>query len=211
VTSVAVAKGDTVATGDVAVTVVGEGGATVTLRLDAAEVSKVKPGQAAEVMLPGATESVTGDVTWVSPVATSSGGTVPAFARTSTYAAHINVPAGKLAARILPQGAGAVVTVEVGASKGVLTVPTSAVIQQASQTVVQVLSEDGPESRPVDLGRIGPRHTEITSGIEVGDEVILADLDAEVDAAGEINTDTGAGFRGPGGGRPGGFRGPPGR
>ncbi len=100
---------------------------------------------------------------------------------------------------MLPQGASAEVTVTVGRSKDVVAVPTSAVNPEASGTTVRVMEDGVPTVRVVEVGRAGKGRTEILSGIEPGDEVVLADLDAEIDAASEVTTSE-TGFSGRGGG-----------
>lgn len=203
VTAVDTAVGSDVAAGDTVATVVGKGGATVALSLTIPTVRSIHAGQAVEVLLPAASTPVAGEVTWVNPVATA--GSPSLFGGTSSYVAEINVPASELADAVLPQGARAEVTITLGTSTDVLTVPTSAVVAGANGATVQVVGGDGAdgvESVRVETGRMGAARTEITSGLEQGDEVVLADLDAEVDAAGEISTSTSTGgFPRPGGQR----------
>ena len=142
IAAINVAEGDAVALRDIVVTVIGNGGATVSLSLDATKVRKVVAGQVARVTLPGATESVPAEVTWVSPVASSGSTSFTAFARNNTYTAEVQVPGDALTDRILPQGARADVTIIVGSSEDTLTLPTSAIITQTNGTTVRVLGED---------------------------------------------------------------------
>lgn len=213
VTNVAVRAGGSVSAGDVVVTVIGSGGATVELSLSGTTVTQVKTGHEAEVQLPGASNVVRGKVTWVSPVA-SSGGNSP-FASTTTWQATVFISAEDLADGVLPQGARVDVTVDLGTTGEVLTVPTSALVM-GDATTVRVLDGNAATSRTVEVGVIGAERSEIVSGLDAGDSVVLADLSAEIDAAGEINTSRqGAGPGGmPGGGFPGGTMpggGPPNR
>lgn len=210
VAAVNTAAGESVAAGDVVVTVVGDEGATVTMTLSGADVDAVAVGQAADVTLPGATRSATGEVTWVSTVSSPGAGPLP-FTSPSTYAAVVHVSAGELGATVLPQGAPADVSITVGSSQDAVTVPTSAVDPEASGASVRVLEDDGPVVRAVEVGRTGGGRTELLSGIEPGEQVVLADLDADIDAASEVPAGA-TGFRGggglPAGGGQGGFRGP---
>jgi multidrug efflux pump subunit AcrA (membrane-fusion protein) len=66
------------------------------------------------------------------------------------------------------------VSVVVGRASGVLTVPTSAV----SSGTVQVLAGGKVTPRPVTTGIVGSTRTEITDGLSLGDEVVVADLNA---------------------------------
>lgn len=202
VTAVDVAVGGSVSAGDTIVTVIGAGGATVSVALTSTKVTEVELGQSAQVLFPGAGTSVLGTVTWVSPVATSSGSP---FGGSSSWTALISVSDRDLGAGILPQGARVDVTIDVGSSDDVLTVPTSAVVMGSDLATVRVLNGNTVESKTVELGRIGARLTEIVSGLDAGDHVVLADLRAEIDAAGEVSTLRVTGGRTPsmnGGGTP---------
>ena len=196
VTAVNTRVGDSVAAGDVVVTVIGDKGATVTMTLIGADPESVAVGQDAAVTLPGASASVAGEITWVSTVSSGAAGPLP-FASTSTYTAFVHVPAREMREIVLPQGAPAEVAITVGSSEDAVTVPTSAVIREDSGTSVRVLEDEGPVVRAVEVGRSGGGRTEIVSGIELGEQVVLADLDADIDAASEVTT----GGAGPGGGR----------
>lgn len=205
VAAVNVAVGDAVSSGEVVATVTGTGGATVQLSLTSTEIRAVAVGQSAMVNLPGVTESVAGQVTWVSPVASAGSTSIPAFARSNTYAAQVQVSAEALGDRALPQGARAEVSVTVGTVDASVSVPTSAVIPGTQGAAVRVLTADGLQTRSVETGLMGASRTEITSGLDAGAVVVLADLDAAVDAAGEVQTSTGfPGGSFPGGGFPGG-------
>lgn len=208
VTAVDVAKGDSVGAGDVLVTVVGDGGATVTLSLTGTQVRKVTAGQKAKVTLPGADSSAVGTVTWVSPIATNTGSTMP-FATASTYVAYVHVPAAELAKQTLAQGARSDVTITLGTRTNVLTVPISALVRGANDSSVQVVTADGTSTKSVTTGRMGGGRIEVLSGLAKGEAVVLADLDATIDAAGEISTGAtgfsgGGNFPGRGNGFPGG-------
>ena len=66
--------------------------------------------------------------------------------------------------------------------------PGSALTTTDTGSTVRVLGDDGVESVQVTVGSIGGAMGEITEGVSAGDEVVLAELDAEINAAGEINT-----------------------
>lgn len=209
VTDLGVAAGDTVTAGDVVAVVVGRKGATVTAELSSSEVADLAVGQDAEVTLPGSDAAMSGEVTWVSRVSTTTETTFPG-ATTASYAVEVAVPAAELGRAVLPQGARADATVVVGTTEDALVVPTSALSAGASDTV-RVLDADGTVStREVEVARTGDARTAVRSGLEEGDVVVLADLDAEVDAAGEVSSEesgfpggmVGGGGMPPGGNRP---------
>jgi multidrug efflux pump subunit AcrA (membrane-fusion protein) len=73
-------------------------------------------------------------------------------------------------------GSSAQVVVTVAGSGETLTVPSSAVHVDGSTVTVQVLADDVATDVVVERGAAGTELTEITSGLEEGDEVVLADL-----------------------------------
>ena len=160
----------------------------MSLSLSSTTVRSVAVGQSAQVTMPGSTEPVTATVSWVSPVASS--GSNSRFPTSSTYAVDVTVAPETLADRLLPQGARADVAITVGQQDAAVTVPTSAVVKQTNDTVVRVLTDQGVTTKQVTVGLIGAARTEITAGLGAGDVVVLADLDATVDAAGEVQTTT---------------------
>jgi multidrug resistance efflux pump len=200
VTAVDVAVGDKLSAGDRVAVLVGKKGATVSVELSATEVADIAVGQAAEVTLPGSQKAVAGTVTWVGRVSSSTSTTFPG-ASTATYSVDVMVPFAELGKTPLPQGARANVSIVVGTSEDAVLVPTSALVA-GSQPSVRVVTESGVESRTIEIERSGASRTAIASGVDEGDTVVIADLDAEIDAAGEISTDEGSrpGFPGDGGG-----------
>ena len=116
---------------DIIVTVIGDGGATVSLSLDATKVGKVVAGRVHKVTL-GATESSPPEVAWpqAAPRSRPSRATTPTPPRSRSDA---------LTDRILPQGARADVAIIVGSSEDTL----SAIITQTNGATVRVLGENG--------------------------------------------------------------------
>jgi hypothetical protein len=80
----------------------------------------------------------------------------------------------------LVRGAAAAVTVVIASIDDVLTVPTSAVHRSGSTSYVEVWSANKPVRRTVRLGAIGAVRTEIRSGLQAGNRVVLANLHAKV-------------------------------
>src|SRR6202011_5847651 len=74
----------------------------------------------------------------------------------------------------LRSGMSAIVTVIINQVVGVLTVPTSAVHTNGGSSSVQVLKNGAPVSTPVTVGASDATLTEIQSGLNPGDTVVIA-------------------------------------
>lgn len=77
----------------------------------------------------------------------------------------------------LYDGTSAGVTITTRSADHVLTVPTSAVRTLGDQHTVEVLEAGAPRTVRVGVGAMGPRRTQITSGLTAGTSVVLARLD----------------------------------
>jgi len=67
------------------------------------------------------------------------------------------------------------VAVTIAERPGVLTLPTSAVTAQGSTTTVQVAAANGKTvARTITLGMRGDTSVEITSGLNVGDKIVIS-------------------------------------
>jgi hypothetical protein len=81
----------------------------------------------------------------------------------------------------LRNGAMATTTIDVATSMtDAVLVPTSAVHDLAGRHSVTVLKDGKTTTVAVEVGVVGAQQTEITSGIEAGQTVVLADIDAAV-------------------------------
>jgi HlyD family secretion protein len=173
VVAVDVASGDAADTSSTAVTLVGAGATTVTGSVSLAQVPSVRRGQTARVLLSGATKAVTGTVTQVGlvPASDSNGST--------TYPVTIAVP--DQSGTAVPQGTTASVEVVTGSAHHVVTVPTSAVTMVGdNRATVDVLEDGTPKTKVVTVGIVGGVLTSITSGLDAGQRVVLADLGASL-------------------------------
>lgn len=197
VASLAVATDDEVAAGDTVVTVVAPGLTTVSVEATATQAAQLEQGMDVEVTPAGATEALAGAVSRIEHVATSDSST----GSDPTYTVGIVLDERDLQ---LADGMPASVTAVVGTADDVVVVPASAV-SNGSVTVV----EDGVAQRVrVTTGIVGATQIEVTDGLEAGDEVVLADLDADLPSGGSDQGGFGGGgFGGGGGGFPAG--GPP--
>jgi Cu(I)/Ag(I) efflux system membrane fusion protein len=93
-------------------------------------------------------------------------------AETRTVRARLSVPNGALK---LKPGMLAQVTIFGGPKREVLLVPTEAVIRTGTRSLVIV--SDGPgkfRAVPVELGMEGNGKTEVTSGLEAGEQVVVS-------------------------------------
>jgi multidrug efflux pump subunit AcrA (membrane-fusion protein) len=99
-------------------------------------------------------------------------------------------------------GATANVIVDTGGVTDVVAVPTSAVQTIGSRSFVLMLSDGSPTTKRITVGVVGSTYTQVRSGLEPGQSVVLADYSEAVPSS---NTNTFGGFGGLGGG--GGFGG----
>lgn len=193
VVDLAVAAGSTVAAGDTVATVVAPGLTTVAAEVSATQAARLKAGLDVEVTPAGATDALKGAVSRVEhvPTSTTSEGADP------TYLVQVVLDDRDLG---LADGMPATVAAVVGAAEDVVVVPASAV-DDGSVTVV----EDGRARQVrVTTGIVGATAIEVTDGLDAGDEVVLADLDADL-PSGDSEQQGPGGFGGggfPGGGTP---------
>jgi multidrug efflux pump subunit AcrA (membrane-fusion protein) len=124
-----------------------------------ADVASLAVGQPATITLPNRPQPVTGKVTLISPVGTTSGRLV----RYGVQIAFDAVPGDLLF------GQSADVAVTTAQATGVLVVPSSAV----NGSTVTVRAGGRDERRTVVVGLRGDRYTEIRSGLSEGEQVVL--------------------------------------
>lgn len=189
VLSVSAAKGDTVADSDVVVVLAGDGATTVTTTVTLDQIDQVEVGQVAAITPAGATEPASGTVTSI--------GLLPEGTDTATYPVTIELD-GEVAA---PEGSTASIQLVIGTATDVVTVPSSAV-STARRTTVTVLTDGEPVVTPVTVGVVGATRTAITEGVKDGQEIVLADLGADLPSGDSTTTSLTGG--GGGGGFPGG-------
>ncbi|PFG17275.1 HlyD family secretion protein [Propionicimonas paludicola] len=160
------------------ITIVGSGNAELTFELPVKTRQLVKVGQSVTVAPAGSTTTLSGKITAIAALATSgtSGDTA-----TYTTTALIEDPTGRL-----PSGSKAGVTIPVKAVTGVVRVPASAVTPTGTgaATVQVVTSAAAPTAKTtqVSTGAVGGGWVEISSGLEAGSMVVLADNTAEIPA-----------------------------
>ncbi|MFS3128121.1 efflux RND transporter periplasmic adaptor subunit [Nocardioides sp. Bht2] len=192
VVALSAANGSEVDAGDSVAVIFSGKALAVEVSLSEEEVSRVAAGQRATVRAPGASTASEGEVTAVGSVSTSTSGaaTFPA----TILLDHID--------GALPSGSSVRVEIVTGSVDDVVRVPVSALSRTTTGGTVQVLRAGEPQRRRVSVGSSGERWVEITDGLNPGERVVLADLDAEITgAATSLQSDRGTS------GPPGGFRG----
>lgn len=191
VTSLSVARGEDVSSGDTVAVVVAPGVTTVFLEVTETQAAQLRKGTAVEATPSGATDPLAGEISRVSNVPTSSDS---ASDTTSdpTYAVDVTLDERDLG---LPEGLPASVAVVVGSARDAVTVPASAV----SDGTVTTLVDGRAERVRVTTGIVGSTEVEIVDGIEAGTRVVLADLDADLPSSdGQDQQRFGGGFGGDG-------------
>jgi HlyD family secretion protein len=176
------------------IVIIGPGGNQVTTAVNDNQVGKVKPGQQATITPDGAGKPLTGKVVSIGALSTASAG------GTASFPVTISIDGNGTG---LFAGSTASVVITLGSAKADVTVPTSAVHSVGATSFVTALVAGQPTVKRVTVGVVGSTVTQITGGLNAGDEVVLADLSQPLPSS-----TTGAGTRGLTGGggglRPGG-------
>lgn len=151
---------------------IGEGGSILELanlsslwaeaQVYTSQMSEVRTGAPATVTVPGQSKSISGRIEFANPE-------VAADTRINLLRVVISNPGGRLR-----PGMSALVRVQT-AHRNTLTLPTDAVIRQAGSATVWVQSgKNKYQSRMVTTGLESEGTTEITSGLKVGDLVVVS-------------------------------------
>jgi multidrug efflux pump subunit AcrA (membrane-fusion protein) len=181
VRSLDVRKGDEVSAGDVVAVVIGGRAVTVETTIPESKIGQVQVGQRVRVSMPGESDTVEGAVTAIGLVADSSSGT-------ASYSVTVTVEDPTIA---LPTGAQALLAIVVATAEDVVTVPLSAVTRRGDRTTVQTWDGKELSNEVVTIGTVGAREVEVTDGLSVGDEVVIADLDQAISGASDSINDRG--------------------
>ena len=153
-----------------AVVVAGGAGYEISTTVSVNDIAKLKVGDAATVVPDATSRTLNGKVVWVGAASGSSTST--------SYPVVIGLtgsPSG------LRNGAMSSTSIELARSQtSALIVPTSAVHSINGRHFVTVLANGKTSSVPVQIGVVGAQTTQVTSGVDVGTVVVLADLHAAV-------------------------------
>ncbi|HEX5401818.1 MAG TPA: HlyD family efflux transporter periplasmic adaptor subunit [Pseudonocardiaceae bacterium] len=163
------------------VVIIGPGQDEVLTAVTDSQVGQVKPGENATVTPDGATKPISGTVTQIGALGTTTTG------GSASYPVTISLDN---TAQQMFDGATASVGITLGTADAAVTVPTSAIHTVGAFTVVTKMVDGKPTVTRVTVGVRGPVVTQVTSGLKAGDEVALANINEPMPTAG--NT-TGAG------------------
>lgn len=173
---------------DAEIVVIGTGQDEVTTAVTDNQVGEIKAGEQATITPDGATKPISGQVTQVGALSTT----------TSSGAAGYPVTISLNSTdQQLFDGATATVSITLNTARATVTVPTSAIRTLGGFSLVTKMVDGQPRPTRVTVGVQGPVVTQVTSGLTAGDQVELADVTAPMPTSG--NT-TGAGIRIAGGG-----------
>lgn len=165
------------------ITVLGTDGYVVDLTVPLTSLEKVKVGQTATALVPSTSTQLTGKVSSIGVLDVSS---------TSTPEYDLVVALDATKERLF-DGSSAQVSIAVAATGQVVTVPTSAVHVSGQSATVQVLAGGQVSEVTVQRGAVGGQLTEITSGLTVGQSVVLADRSRQLPSS---STNQGSGLSG---------------
>ena len=160
------------------------------------QVNLVAVGQTAEITPAGSTQAWLGKITSIAPAATVSSG-VATFAVTAALTGTSSS---------LRPGTSASANIVINQVVHVLTVPTSAVHTTLAGSTVSVLVNGSPRTFSVVTGASDPTRTQIVSGLQLNQVVVIAVITSAVPSSGTGASVLGGRNRGGGGG----FRGGPG-
>ncbi|WP_027945774.1 efflux RND transporter periplasmic adaptor subunit [Amycolatopsis taiwanensis] len=145
----------------------GPGANQVTTAVSDTQAGQIKPGQQAIVTPDGSGTPITGQVTSIGLLSSTTSSGSP------SYPVTISLPSS--AQQLFP-GATASVSIITSTANAAVTVPTSALHLEGANASVTVLVNGQPETRRITVGVIGPSVTEVQSGLVAGEQVVLADL-----------------------------------
>jgi hypothetical protein len=153
-----------------AITVLGKGGHVVQATVPLTDVKLLKTGQTVTADVAGTAKPLSGTVSAIGVVNQS---------ETSTPSYTVSIALTDTAASLY-DGSSAQLVVSVASAKDATVVPTSAVTTTGTTHTVKVLKDGKVSTVRVVTGAMGPELTQVTSGVTVGQQVVLADLSQKV-------------------------------
>jgi HlyD family secretion protein len=168
VVAVGLTRGQTVtaASSTAVITVSASDGYQATAVIPVASIGSVTMGQRATIVEDGNPATLTGTVVAIGATPTASG-----------YPVTLGLPASATGLR---PGVSASVRLTTGQVFGAIVVPTSAVHTFGSRHVVEVLSGTTMKPVVVTVGVVDPLRTQVLTGVQPGQQVVLADLSSTV-------------------------------
>jgi multidrug efflux pump subunit AcrA (membrane-fusion protein) len=138
-------------------------GLAVTANIAEADASKVQLGQSATVTFPATSTTATGSVTQITPQSTVTNNVVQFPVQVSLDTAPPGVESGSTAN----------MSITTGSKSDVLVVPSSAITTVGNRHTVVVRRGTTDTVVPVQIGLVGDTTTEITDGVQAGDQLVL--------------------------------------
>lgn len=177
--------------------VIGPGSHQVITSISDTAIGSVRLGDAATIIPSGSSTPVHGQIVSIGVLSSASSTTGPGSVN---YPVTIGLTS---TGQQLFAGQSASVSILMAHASGSLTVPSSAVHHAGALTTVTVLRQGIASSARVSLGAVGPNRTQILSGLNQGDQVVLAELSQPLPTTSlqNIQRIAGGGGGGSGGGR----------
>jgi HlyD family secretion protein len=172
----------TAASAEQAVVVAGDGGYEVTTTVSVTDLPDLDVGQAVTVQPDGRGSTLEGEIVAIG-VAASDGSTSYPVTIALTEPTNDDLRNGAIAS----------VAITVTGAEEVLVIPTSAVSIDGDRATVQAYDGSTAETVTVETGAIGSTWTEIRSGLDAGQQVVLADLSEPLPGSATETSDTGGG------------------
>jgi hypothetical protein len=173
--------------------------------LTATQVSQVKVGDTATVLAAGSNTPIQASVVGLDLTGAESASTGAGASASTSVTFPITVALqGDAASQGLRSGTSASVSVVTQQASNVTSVPTSAIHTIGTRHFVYEVKNGKEVLVVVGVGAMGNILTQITSGLSVGDRVVLADLQTPIPTAGSTSS-RGATFALSGGATPGAF------
>ncbi len=192
VSAVNISAGQTVSAGTVAIQIVDPSNVQVSATVDEIDVPQVKVGQKATISLDALpNDTFSGVVSTISILGNSQSGVV-------SYPVTINLtdPSGVS----LRQGMSATATIITQEIDNVLLVPSAAISGASSNNpTVRVFVNGVVEVRQVKVGQSNGTYTQIMSGLNAGDEVVITSTSTSTSTSGSSSRGIGIGGFGGGG------------
>jgi RND family efflux transporter MFP subunit len=158
------ASGSNSSTTTAIVTLVDSSAARIDATVGETDVAKIQVGQPATITFDALTGvTMTGKVIAVSPAGSSSQGVV-------SYQASISIDNPN---RTLPSGLSAGLSIVTEQKDNVLLVPSKAIRTQGTTKTVEVSAKGKTETRTVQIGSSNDQMTEIVSGLQQGEQVVI--------------------------------------
>ncbi|WP_055751603.1 efflux RND transporter periplasmic adaptor subunit [Frankia sp. AvcI1] len=175
------------------ITVIGAGTSyAVETSVADSDLAKVHVGQAASAIVDGSATALTGTVVGIGLLPTSSltsGSNGGGSGASSSVSYPVTISLNRASQRIF-SGSDADVSIVIAQAANATAVPSSALRSLGQIQTVTVVRGGKATTTIVGVGAAGTTLTQITSGVKVGDRVVLADLSTPLPSAG---TTTGRG------------------